>query len=118
MFVQNDNNKEVMNVSMAGTINGITNESGGIPDEFYLSQNYPNPFNPSTIINFKLPKDGFVTLKVYDMLGREVAVLVNEFKPIGNYSVNFDASSFSSGVYVYTIKAGTFVDSKKMVLVK
>jgi hypothetical protein len=86
--------------------------------EFALLGNYPNPFNPTTRISYQLPKNGFVTLKVYDILGREVASLVNENQQAGNYSVPFDASKLSSGIYIYTIRANDFVQSKKMILMK
>ncbi len=89
-----------------------------VPSEFVLYQNYPNPFNPSTNINFQLAEKSFVTLKVYDMLGKEVAVLVNETRDAGNHIINFDASQFSSGLYLYTITAGNFSSSKKMLLMK
>jgi parallel beta-helix repeat protein len=92
-------------------------ESSGSTD-FGLVQNYPNPFNPTTRISYQLPKNGFVTLKVYDILGREVASLVNETQKAGNYSVAFDASKLSSGIYIYTIHANDFVQSKKMILMK
>jgi len=90
----------------------------GIPAKFDLSQNYPNPFNPSTTINFDLPTDGKVSVKLFDMSGKEVAVLVNEVKTAGYYSVNFNASSLSSGVYFYNITADNFTATKKMMLVK
>ena len=89
-----------------------------VPNNFKLNQNYPNPFNPTTIIQFSISQQSFVTLKVYDVLGREVAALVNEEKETGSYNVSFDASSFSSGVYIYKIQAGNFINSKKMVLLK
>jgi len=98
------------------------------PVTYELSQNYPNPFNPATTINYQIPQNGMVTLKVYDILGREVATLVNEQKAQGRYSVNFsatggsanggDASRLASGVYIYQIRANDFVSSKKMMLVK
>ncbi|MBK6914488.1 MAG: T9SS type A sorting domain-containing protein [Ignavibacteriales bacterium] len=88
------------------------------PTEFTLEQNYPNPFNPSTVISYSLPQKEFVTIKVIDILGREVAILVNEVKPAGKFEVEFDASSLASGVYVYQIKAGSFTTSKKMLLTK
>ena len=83
-----------------------------------MSQNYPNPFNPATTISYQLPKNGQVTIKVYDMLGREVKTLVNENKPAGSYNVSFDAGSLSSGVYIYRIVAGDYTAAKKMTLVK
>ncbi len=90
----------------------------GVPSKFDLSQNYPNPFNPSTKINFDMPKDGLVSLKIYDMLGREVATLVNEIRTAGYYTVDFNASSLSSGIYFYRINAGDFSSVKKMVIFK
>ncbi len=89
-----------------------------IPGGFTLSQNYPNPFNPTTTINYQLPASSIVTLKVYDVVGREVATLVNETKEIGSYSVQFNASHLSSGIYFYTIKAGNFTATKKLTLMK
>ena len=89
------------------------------PGKFYLEQNYPNPFNPSTTINYSIPNTNFVTIKVYDVLGREVLTLVNENKSAGNYSVQFNASSkFPSGVYLYRMQAGSFVATKKLILLK
>jgi len=92
--------------------------SSEIPKVFSLAQNYPNPFNPATSIKYSIPKQTLVKLVVYDVLGREVAKLVNEVKHAGNYSVLFDASVYASGVYFYRIEAGDFKDVKKMVLVK
>lgn len=89
-----------------------------VPSRFYLFQNYPNPFNPSTVINYSLSKDVFVVLKVYDILGREVASLVEEKQLIGNYNVEFDGSNLSSGIYFYRIQAGDFVETKKLILLK
>jgi len=94
------------------------NEKKTIPAEFSLSQNYPNPFNPATTIRFTIPKLQFTILKVYDILGREVATLVNEEKPPGVYEVKFDGSDFVSGVYFYQLKAGSFIQTKKMLIVK
>ncbi|HCY75403.1 MAG TPA: hypothetical protein DHV28_05740 [Ignavibacteriales bacterium] len=88
------------------------------PIEFALTQNYPNPFNPSTIISYSIPQNSFVTLKVYDIIGNEIATLVNESKSAGKYDVRFDASNLSNGVYFYTIKADNFTSSKKMILMK
>jgi hypothetical protein len=89
-----------------------------IPKEFDLFQNYPNPFNPMTHIGYSLPKDLKVEIKIYDILGREIKTLVNEFQKAGYYLVSFDGTNYASGVYFYKIKAGEFADSKKMVLVK
>lgn len=89
-----------------------------MPNFFTLMQNYPNPFNPSTTISYSIPISGFVTLKVHDVLGNEVATLVNEEKPTGSYEVEFDASKLSSGMYLYTFKAGSFTQTKKLILLK
>ena len=89
-----------------------------LPIEFTLSQNYPNPFNPLTIINYQLRINNFVSLKVFDVLGNEVSTLVNEEKPAGNYSVNFNASNLSSGIYFCTLSSGKFTETKKMILIK
>ncbi len=86
--------------------------------EYALFNNFPNPFNPSTTINYQLPQNGLVTLKVYDILGKEVATLVNEQKIQGSYSANFDASKLASGVYIYQLRVNDFVSSKKMLLLK
>jgi photosystem II stability/assembly factor-like uncharacterized protein len=99
--------------------------SSDIPSDYSLYQNFPNPFNPNTIISYQIPVGGDVTLNVYDLLGREVATLVDEYKPAGKYEVEFDASSHSgnvrnltSGIYFYTLRAGNFVQTKKMLLIK
>ncbi len=121
----------VNNTNSAGTSNwsdtasfyisstvGIDNSINSLPEKYNLSQNYPNPFNPSTIINFEIPTSSLVTLKVYDILGREIATLVNEEKQAGKYSYTFDASKYSSGVYFYRMQAGEFVQTKKLVVIK
>ena len=88
------------------------------PEDFALYQNYPNPFNPATKINYSVAEVGFVTLKVYDVLGNEVASLVNEEKTAGSYEINFDGSELTSGIYFYKLKAGNYVETKKMILLK
>lgn len=99
-------------------LTGNKNISSIIPNKYSLSQNYPNPFNPTTKITYDLPKPGFVSLKIYDVLGKEVANLVNEVRNAGSYIIDFNASHLSSGVYYYRIQAGEFMQVKKMVLVK
>ncbi|MBT8380685.1 MAG: T9SS type A sorting domain-containing protein [Ignavibacteria bacterium] len=89
-----------------------------LPIDFELSQNYPNPFNPNTTIKYQVPELSFVTIKVYDILGTEVATLVNEQKPARSYEVEFDGSGFPSGIYFYQLQAGDFIETKKMVLLK
>jgi hypothetical protein len=99
------------------TMTGI-NGQPEVPVSFELGQNYPNPFNPVTMIRFGLPKAGVVSLKVYDILGREVANLMNEFKSAGEYIVDFDASSLTSGVYFYSLETQSYKDVKRMVVLK
>lgn len=88
------------------------------PDELILFQNYPNPFNPSTTIEYQIPNMEFVTLKIYDVLGNEIVALVNEEKPAGAYSVKIDGSKLSSGIYFYQLKAGDYIATKKLILLK
>jgi len=95
--------------------------TGTIPPtvtNFKLEQNYPNPFNPTTMINFSVPYSTFVNLKVYDAIGNEVVILVNENKPVGTYTVSFNATGLSSGVYYYKLEAGNFGETKKMILLR
>ncbi len=108
---------EVINYQIA--LNPLSvNELTLSPDNYSLSQNYPNPFNPVTTIQYSIPQRGIVTLTVYDILGKQVATLVNEEKDRGVYTVNFDASQLASGLYIYRLSAGSFVKSKKMLLLK
>ena len=102
----------------SGPSTGIGNPIGFTPERYDLAQNYPNPFNPTTKINFSLPKQGLVTLKIYDMLGKEVALVLNEVRTAGNYSVDFNAANLSSGVYFYKLTSGDFSDVKRMMLIK
>ena len=81
-------------------------------------QNYPNPFNPSTMMSYQLPVNGKVTLKVYDILGREITTLVNEEKPAANHELEFNGFKYASGVYFYQLRAGNYLDTKKMILIK
>ncbi|RPI13584.1 MAG: T9SS C-terminal target domain-containing protein [Ignavibacteriae bacterium] len=105
-------------VGCGPTFVGLQNPTSEVPVSYSLSQNYPNPFNPSTTIAFTLPKAGNVKLEVFDVLGRNVGTLINEFRTSGNHTINFNASSLSSGVYFYTITAGDFTATKKMLLIK
>ena len=97
---------------------GINNQTSNIPETYSLLQNYPNPFNPVTKIDFEIPKQGLVTLKIYDVLGREVTTLVNEMKSAGSYSIDFNASGLSSGIYFYKLTTEAFSETKKMLLIK
>jgi protocatechuate 3,4-dioxygenase beta subunit len=99
-------------------VTDVTEQGTGQPESFGLSQNYPNPFNPSTSISYQLSTGGRVDLRVFDMLGREVAVLVNGVQNAGRYTVSFDASSLSSGMYLYRLSTGSMTASKKMLLMK
>ncbi len=96
----------------------VSERSGQITGVYDLAQNYPNPFNPSTTIKYELPKSSEVKLSVYDLLGREVSVLVNEKKDAGVHEVRFDGSGLSSGVYFYRMQAGDFVATKGLLLVR
>lgn len=99
-------------------LTGIANKQNNLPTDYSLQQNYPNPFNPTTVISYKLPAYSHVMLNVYDVLGREVATLVNEYKPAGNHKVEFNAGKLTSGVYLYRINTGSFVKTMKMILMK
>jgi ligand-binding sensor domain-containing protein len=99
------------------SVNSVKNDFIN-PNESDLQQNYPNPFNPKTTIRYQLPMDQLVTIKIYDILGKEVATLVNEEKPAGNYNVNFNALGLSSGIYFYKLQSRSFVETKKMILLK
>ncbi len=97
---------------------GIINQNTQIPSKYELKQNYPNPFNPTTNVHFSIPKDGNATLKIYNTLGQEVGVYLDGFIKAGNYNAEIDASNLASGVYFYTLRAGDFVETKKMMFVK
>jgi hypothetical protein len=103
---------------VSGLPTTVEESVGEVPNQFALSQNYPNPFNPSTIINYQLPAQSHVTLKVYDVLGREVVTLVNEQKAPGSYDVTWDASTISSGVFFYRLVAGEHSQTRKLVLLR
>ena len=105
-------------VSLTNQITGVEKEKGFLPIKFELKQNYPNPFNPVTVISYQLAVNSIVTVRVFDLLGREIATLVNEQKPAGSYTVQWDATHFGSGVYFYKLQAGKYSDTKKLVLTK
>ncbi|MBS1494218.1 MAG: S8 family peptidase [Bacteroidetes bacterium] len=111
------NNLYIDNIT-SGTVTGIGNQLTLTPEKYELSQNYPNPFNPTTKISYSIPKAGIVTMKIFDVTGREVASLVNELMQPGAYTVDFNASAFASGVYFYRLEAQDFIDTKRMVLLK
>ncbi|MCX6163295.1 MAG: T9SS type A sorting domain-containing protein, partial [Ignavibacteriae bacterium] len=109
------------NVVLKTTNGGVTfvaGQSNNIPDEFKLFQNYPNPFNPRTNIKYQITNNSFVNLKVFDVLGKEVATLVNQNLQPGEYEVNFNSSDLTSGIYFYKLKSGDFSEIKKMLLIK
>jgi hypothetical protein len=102
-------------------LTGVNNISNNFnPDKYSLEQNYPNPFNPSTKINFNLPNNSFVRLAVINLAGQEVAEIINDRRDAGDYEVNFDAAKYglSSGTYFYSLQAGDFLETKKMILIK
>jgi len=99
-------------------LTGLHGMQNSLPDGFRLFQNYPNPFNPSTIIRYQLPVNSYLTLKVYDVLGRELITLINQYKSAGIYEFKFNTTSLTSGIYFYSIKAGNFINTKKFVLLK
>ena len=96
----------------------LTNIGEELPVEFSLNQNYPNPFNPSTTISYQVAESRMVSVRLYDMLGRQVATLVNEVQPAGTYNVSFDAASLSTGIYIYRMVSGSFTQTRKMTLMK
>lgn len=99
-------------------LGSVQHQDGNLPEKCVLEQNYPNPFNPTTVVSFQLPEASNVRLVVYDILGREVSVLVNERKAAGSYSVSFDARGMASGMYLYRLQAGYFVQTRKLLLLK
>jgi len=115
---QSTNSKVGSGFLTSDIVDAVQEQGDVLPKTYSLSQNYPNPFNPKTNIRFDLPKEGFVTLKVFDILGREVTTLVNQTMNAGSYSVDFDASNLQSGIYFYRLQAGEFTAVKKLVLMK
>jgi hypothetical protein len=125
IYIDHGNNGTIDDSTFVqNTVDVDEQEDFGVPEEFTLAQNYPNPFNSSTVIRVGLPKVSFVSLKVYNILGQEVATLMNEVQDAGFKSVRFDASGMASGVYVYRVEArptdgsAPFINLKKMLLLK
>jgi hypothetical protein len=117
-----DKNKLAANMQLAiqkySQLTAVGSDSKYYPSDYSLNQNYPNPFNPSTKIAYQIPKSGHVTLKVFNALGKEVATLVNEEKSLGRYTIDFNAQGLSSGIYFYSIRSGSYFETKKMMLLK
>jgi hypothetical protein len=113
-----ENNNKGYAILGSSSVTGVEDENYFIPEEYVLYQSYPNPFNPTTTIKYSLPQSDNVSLVVYDILGREVAVLLDDYKTAGTYSVEFNASKYASGIYFYQLQAGNFVETKKMILLK
>ncbi|HMQ70565.1 MAG TPA: T9SS type A sorting domain-containing protein, partial [Ignavibacteria bacterium] len=107
----------IMKTTNGGTID-IQNINSTVPSEFVLKQNYPNPFNPNTIISYEIARNGFVSLKVFDILGKEVKTFVNENQNAGNYNVEFNGLNLPSGIYFYKLTVNDFSETKRMVLLK
>ena len=114
----NNNSPKLWAVTLPSSITGIAEEKNQLPVKFELQQNYPNPFNPTTVISFQLPAYSHVKLIVYDVIGREIATLVNENKPAGNYTIQFNANKLTSGVYFCRMESGSFSQTKKLLLLK
>ncbi len=117
-FSSNHRDYDYTKISLDSITVGIRHQKHTFPEMFYLSQNYPNPFNPITTIEYSIPKQSLVTIKVFDLLGREVATLVNEEKPAGNYIVNFNGINLSTGIYFYRLEADSYIAVKKLLLLK
>jgi Secretion system C-terminal sorting domain len=122
-YRNNRTNVFASKVDAEGIITKVEDQDEMLPSTPYLEQNYPNPFNPSTTIKYQIPKSGIVTIIVYDILGKEVTTLVDDYKPRGIYEINFNANNLSSGVYIYRITAASngriiFTDSKQMILLR
>jgi hypothetical protein len=113
-----ENNNKGFNVLGANQVSDNDDDNYILPDKYTLYQSFPNPFNPSTTIKYSVPIGDIVNIKIYDILGKEVATLVNEYNTAGTYNVEFNGSKFASGVYFYQLQAGSFVETKKMILLK
>lgn len=113
-----ENNNKGYNILGVSSVVDAQDAANILPQDYALYQSYPNPFNPATTIKYSIPYSDVVSIKVFDILGREVAVLINEYKPAGTYSIEFNANQFASGVYFYQLHAGKFIETKKMMLMK
>ncbi|HQF41428.1 MAG TPA: T9SS type A sorting domain-containing protein, partial [Ignavibacteriaceae bacterium] len=107
-----------MENNMIGEPTFVNQENDLLPEKYVLEQNYPNPFNPTTTISWQSPVSSWQTLKIYDVIGNEVATLVDEFKEAGRYQIEFDATELTSGVYFYQLRAGSFSETKKLILMR
>ena len=116
IYTINEDNGTVQNINNIAT--EVNDPISADPINYLLEQNYPNPFNPVTTVNYRISKPGIVTLKVYDLLGKEIATLVNEVRNTGSYDVIFNASGLTSGVYIYQLRVNNYVSNKKMILLK
>ena len=105
-------------ITYLNSINSLNDEINIRPNEIHLFQNYPNPFNPITTIDYQIPKSGFITLKIYDVLGNEIATLIDEKKSKGKHKIMFNGTKLASGIYFYKLTTENFVKTKKMLLVK
>ncbi|MBK7447376.1 MAG: T9SS type A sorting domain-containing protein [Ignavibacteria bacterium] len=108
----------ILKTTTGGILTNFANTSTEIPDKYFLSQNYPNPFNPVTNLEFGIPELEFVSLKIFDVLGNEVSILVNENKPAGRYEVTFNGTGLPSGIYYYKLTSGNYSYTRKMMLIK
>jgi hypothetical protein len=106
------------NHTLPHTATGLSLQNNEMPSGYALEQNFPNPFNPSTTIAYSIPKDGHVEMRIFDVIGRETATLVDRFQQAGKYRASFDASSLPSGVYIYRLMSSGFVATRRMVLVR
>ncbi len=106
---------EIWGIDSASLIDPVNN---GSPNEYSLYQNYPNPFNPSTIIDYSVPEKSFIRLSVFNAIGQEVAILIQEEMEPGTYTITFNAANLPSGVYFYRLQSGNFIETRKMVLMK
>ena len=119
LYVRNSTQPNaVWRIPLSDIILSTTEKKIEIPHSIVLDQNYPNPFNPSTTISYEIPGSELVTIKIYDVLGREIETLVNEEKSPGKYKIEFDGSNLSSGIYFYQIKTNGFLKTNKMILLR